>query len=108
MAHFQKLVTTYFTEKVAVKILDKSKLDAKTQIMLSREIAIMEQLCHPNIIQIYEVIHSPSKVHLFMEYASEGELFARINQHGRLHEHQAKMVFAQIVSAVDYMVNLNK
>ncbi|KAL1443429.1 hypothetical protein MTO96_007509 [Rhipicephalus appendiculatus] len=34
-------------EKVAVKILDKSKMDAKTQRMLSREIASMESLHHP-------------------------------------------------------------
>ena len=44
-----------FAEKVAVKILDKTKLDEKTQRLLSREIASMEKISHPNVIRIFEV-----------------------------------------------------
>jgi len=87
-----------------VKILDKTKLDAKTQRLLSREISSMERLHHPNVIRLYEVIETLSKLHLVMEYACCGELFTRITNDGRLHESEAKPLFAQIVAAVEHMV----
>jgi len=40
---------------VAIKILDKTKMDEKTQKLLSREIKSMDYVKHPNIIRLYEV-----------------------------------------------------
>ncbi|KAJ9580509.1 hypothetical protein L9F63_024313, partial [Diploptera punctata] len=90
-------------ERVAVKILDKAKLDQKTRRMLAREIATMEAIHHPNIIRLYEVVETYSKIHLAMEYASGGELFNKITTVGRIAENEAKVVFAQVTSAVQYM-----
>lgn len=92
-------------EKVAVKILDKSKMDAKTQRMLSREIASMEALHHPHVIRLYEVIETLSRVHLALEFAPGGELFQKITSDGRYTEDDARVVFAQVVSAVNHMAS---
>ena len=39
-----------------------------------------------------------------MEYAPGGELFVRLAECGSYTEHEAKPIFAQIASAVQYMV----
>lgn len=90
---------------MAIKILDKTKLDQKTQRLLSREISSMEKLHHPNVIRLYEVVETLSKLHLVMEYAGGGELFGKISTEGKLSEPESKLIFSQIVSAVKHMVS---
>ncbi|XP_023225808.1 serine/threonine-protein kinase NIM1-like [Centruroides sculpturatus] len=94
-------------ERVAVKILDKSKLDQKTQKMLSREIISMEGLHHPHIIRLFEVVETLTKIYLVMEYANGGELFHRISTDGRFPEMEAKHIFAQVTAALDHMHQRN-
>lgn len=84
--------------------MEKSKLDSKTQVMLNREIASMEKLHHPNLVQLFEVIENFTKIHLVMEFASGGELYQKISNQGKLIEPLAKSLFAQIISAIDHMV----
>lgn len=43
-------------EKVAVKMMEKTKMDQKAQRLLLREIDNMELMHHPNIIRLFEVI----------------------------------------------------
>jgi len=90
-------------EKVAVKVMDKSKMDQKAQRLLSREVQNMEYLHHPNVIRLFEVIETLSKMYLVMEYAGGGELYTYVHEHGKLTEDQAKPIFAQLVSAVGHL-----
>ncbi|XP_034255730.1 serine/threonine-protein kinase NIM1-like isoform X2 [Thrips palmi] len=91
------------SERVAIKILDKAKLDQKTRRMVTREVANMERVHHPNIIRLYEVVETYSKLHLVLEFAAGGELYHKISTLGRMEEAQAKVVFGQIASAVHYL-----
>ena len=43
-----------YLEKVAVKIIDKTKVDAASRRLIFREMAMLDKLHHPNIIRLYE------------------------------------------------------
>lgn len=78
-----KLATHILTgEKVAIKILEKSRIKDKKDIeRISREIKILKKLRHPNVIQLYEIIETESELFLIMEYCPNGELFDYIVSH---------------------------
>ena len=48
-------------EKVAIKILEKSKITDVTDVeRVAREIHILKLIRHPNIIQLFEIIETPN------------------------------------------------
>jgi serine/threonine protein kinase len=96
----------WFTQ-VAIKIIEKAKLDKLTAKKLFREVRIMKLLNHPHIVRMYEVIDTPKELFLVLEYAPGGEIFDYLVAHGRMKEKEARKHFRQIVSAVDYCHSLN-
>lgn len=93
------------TDKVAMKILDKTRMDTQVQRLLSREISSMEVLRNPNVLHLYEVVETPSRLHLVLEYAGGGDLHNKICNEGKLSDNSSKITFAQILSAIKYMVS---
>ncbi|CAL5410167.1 unnamed protein product [Camellia sinensis] len=102
-------------ENVAIKILDKEKvLKHKMIAQIKREISTMKLIRHPNVIRMYEVMASKTKIYIVLEYVTGGELFDKILQNqfhamsssqaskGRLKEDEARKYFQQLINAVDY------
>lgn len=90
-------------ENVAIKILDKEKVLRHKMIgQIKREITTMKLIKHPNIIRMYEVMASKTKVYIVLEFVTGGELFDKISCRGRLKEDEARKYFQQLINAVDY------
>ncbi|XP_069369679.1 serine/threonine-protein kinase NIM1 isoform X2 [Paralichthys olivaceus] len=94
-------------DKVALKVLDKTRLDAQAQRLLSKEISSMEFLQHPNVVRLYEMVETPSRLYLVLEYAGGGDLHDKIYNEGKFTDNTSKIIFAQILSAIKYMHNIN-
>ncbi|XP_050663541.1 uncharacterized protein LOC126964466 isoform X2 [Leptidea sinapis] len=98
-----KLATHIITKsKVAIKIIDKSRLDEDNLKKTFREIAIMKRLRHPHIVKLYQVMESTHTLYLVTEYAPNGEIFEHLVERGRMPESEAARAFAQMVAAVGY------
>ncbi|XP_067273267.1 5'-AMP-activated protein kinase catalytic subunit alpha-2 isoform X1 [Pseudorasbora parva] len=89
--------------KVAVKILNRQKIRSLDVVgKIKREIQNLKLFRHPHIIKLYQVISTPTDFFMVMEYVSGGELFDYICKHGRVEDTEARRLFQQIISAVDY------
>uniref|UniRef100_S4RU32 SNF-related serine/threonine-protein kinase n=1 Tax=Petromyzon marinus TaxID=7757 RepID=S4RU32_PETMA len=105
-----KLARHVFTgEKVAVKVIDKSKLDPMaTSHLFQQEVRCMKLVQHPNVVRLYEVIDTQTKLYLILELADGGDLYDYIMRHeGGLQEELAKTYFAQVVHAISYCHRLH-
>ncbi|CAL8111834.1 unnamed protein product [Orchesella dallaii] len=99
-----KLATHIITNsKVAIKIIDKTKLTPDNLKKIFREIHIMRKLKHPHIIRLYQVMETEQIIYLVTEYASRGEIFDHLVMNGRMHEDEARRIFKQILNAVSYL-----
>ncbi|KAK2982432.1 hypothetical protein RJ640_026275 [Escallonia rubra] len=89
-------------QSVAIKVIDKEKILKVGLInQTKREISVMSLVKHPNILQLYEVMATKSKIYFVLEYAKGGELFNKVAK-GRLKEDIARKYFQQLISAVDF------
>ncbi|XP_076053776.1 uncharacterized protein LOC143032726 [Oratosquilla oratoria] len=98
-----KLATHVVTKsKVAIKIIDKSKIDEENLRKIWREIEILKKLRHQHITRLYQVMETERMIYLVTEYASHGELFDYLVDHGKMSEPEARLKFGQIVAALNY------
>lgn len=89
-------------QSVAIKVIDKEKILKVGLIdQIKREISIMRLVKHPNIVQLYEVMATKTKIYFVMEYAKGGELFDKVAK-GKLKENVARKYFQQLINAVDF------
>lgn len=87
--------------KVAVKIIDQ-QVSKRIRRSLLHEVRCMEDLHHPNIVQLFHVITSPEYLFLVMEFVPGGDMLDYLRAHGCMSEDTARSVFRQLVSAVHY------
>ncbi|XP_058104966.1 CBL-interacting protein kinase 9 isoform X3 [Magnolia sinica] len=90
-------------DNVAIKVLDKDQVLRHRMVeQIKREISTMKLIKHPNVVKLYEVMASKTKIYIVLEFVDGGELFDKIVNHGRLKEDEARRYFQQLINAVDY------
>ncbi|XP_039003142.1 CBL-interacting protein kinase 2-like [Hibiscus syriacus] len=89
-------------QSVAVKVIQKDKVSKVGMIdQTKREISAMSLVKHPNILELYEVMATKTKIYFVMEYAKGGELLQKVLK-GKLREDVSRKYFQQLISAVDF------
>ncbi|XVF05838.1 hypothetical protein REPUB_Repub05bG0207700 [Reevesia pubescens] len=89
-------------QSVAIKVIDKEKVLRVGMInQIKREISVMRIVRHPNIVHLYEVMATKTKIFFVLEYCKGGELFNKVSK-GRLNEDVARKYFIQLIIAVDF------
>ncbi|KAG9157525.1 hypothetical protein Leryth_010349, partial [Lithospermum erythrorhizon] len=63
-------------QSVAIKVIHKRRvLQVNLSDQIKREISVMRLCQHPNVVEIYEVMASKSKIYLAVEYVKGGGTF---------------------------------
>uniref|UniRef100_A0A8C1SBU3 non-specific serine/threonine protein kinase n=1 Tax=Cyprinus carpio TaxID=7962 RepID=A0A8C1SBU3_CYPCA len=97
-----KCTETKTLMRLAAKIINTRS--ARERDMALNEIQVMNQLSHPNILQLYEAFEVKNQVVLILEYVEGGELFERIvDESCPLTEVDAMVFVKQICEGVQYM-----
>lgn len=98
-------------EKVAVKIVPRKNVNPalarekpeKRDERIYREILISSLLSHPHIVRLIDFFYSETHFFLVFEYARGRQLFDIVLDNGPMDEKDARRIFRQILSGVDYI-----
>ena len=101
---------------VAIKSFNKKHIlndNAKKKIYY--ETNLMKNLKHNSIVKyiivlinrIYEMFETPSYIMIIMEYVSCGDLLSFVRKRSKLSESIAKLIFRQIIEALQYIQSQN-
>jgi serine/threonine protein kinase len=96
-------VNTETGERVAIKVLDKEKIQKQNMgAQIKKEISIMKLVRHNYVVDLKEVLASRTKIFIVLELITGGELFDKIVSEGRFDEDTARFYFRQLVDGVEY------
>ena len=95
-------------QKVAIKILEKSAIVEKDDLeRIIREMTILNQIDHINVIKVYDIYESEDNYLIIMEYCEGGELFNYIVKNQKLSDEETAFFFYQIINGVEYLHSKN-
>ena len=91
-----------WNQKYAVKII-KREADGSTDEAVLHEVAIMNHLDHPNIVNVVDFFEEPDNYYIVMELMSGGDVFDRIVEMTQYTEKDARDLAKILLEAVSYM-----
>jgi len=90
-------------EKVAIKIMNKKKMDTSDIELMRTEIEILKICQHPNIIRLYDIFENIDYIYIIMEYCPGGDLFSYLEKRKfQISEERAAVIMNKMCEAVFY------
>ena len=105
-ATVKKAIHRHSSTPVAIKTYEKYRLiDAHRKKGVAREIKILSQLDHVNIVKLLKVMEGPRHLHLVMEFVDGVSLYTYLRQKDskRLTEADAREIFRQVMEGLKYL-----
>ena len=91
-------------EKYACKILLKSNIkDEDDYIRCKREMKILTEMNHINVVKTYEIISTDNIYYILMDFCAKGELFNYIVEQHHLNEEKSALFYYQLINGIDYI-----
>jgi serine/threonine protein kinase len=92
-----------WNQKYAVKIIKRTGSKALSDEAVLHEVAIMNHLDHPHIVNVVDFFEEPDYYFIVMELMAGGDLFDRIVDMNQYTEKDARDLAKILLEAVDYM-----
>ena len=100
---------TTIGEKVLIKVYNKEIIKYKNDeiLKINNEIFLLKLINHKNVLQIYEVIESPTFIFIILEYFNGVRLTDFIKSNGKTNQDKALQIYVQILSIISYIHEIN-
>ncbi|NP_001084771.1 death associated protein kinase 1 S homeolog [Xenopus laevis] len=102
----EKSAGTHYAAKFIKKRRTKSSRRGVTREDIEREVSILKEIQHPNVITLHEVYENKTDVILILELVAGGELFDFLAEKESLTEEEATEFIKQILNGVNYLHSL--
>ncbi|OJD15084.1 CAMK/CAMK1/CAMK1-RCK protein kinase [Emergomyces pasteurianus Ep9510] len=89
--------------EVAIKVVRKFEMNSKQRANILKEVQIMRQIDHPNIVKLIEFSESRQFYYIVLELCPGGELFHQIVRLTYFSEDLSRHVIIQVAKAIDYL-----
>ncbi|KAK1709692.1 kinase-like domain-containing protein [Colletotrichum acutatum] len=87
----------------AIKVVRKYEMNSMQRANILKEVQIMRQLDHPNIIKLVDFSESRQYYYIILELAPGGELFHQIVRLTYFSEELSRHVIVQVAQALEYL-----
>ncbi|KAF4185071.1 hypothetical protein CNMCM7927_007096 [Aspergillus lentulus] len=95
--------TTGEYDEVAIKVVQKFEMNSNQRASILKEVQIMRQVDHPNIVKLIDFSESRRYYYIVLELCPGGELFHQIVRLTYFSEDLSRHVILQVAKAIEYL-----
>ncbi|RAK90132.1 putative calcium/calmodulin-dependent protein kinase, partial [Aspergillus costaricaensis CBS 115574] len=95
--------TTREYDEVAIKVVRKLEMNSNQRANILKEVQIMRQVDHPNIVKLIDFSESRQYYYIVLELCPGGELFHQIIRLTYFSEDLSRHVILQVAKAIEYL-----